>query len=183
MLIHVARIALRNTVRSLPDLQLLARRYRTSEDMQRRLIDVCFGIHTPQAAALVLALEQDRPSSVLIPPRPCLRRYDHRRGENAGRRSARAGLSQQGPRTPEPHFVGSASREPGTRGADSAGREGVVGRGDRRFLGDANAGHVRRGIELAAEAGLPSSAAKLAPLVSGTRFPSFAVPPPRRWSA
>jgi putative heme-binding domain-containing protein len=177
MLIQVARIALRNTVRSLPDPQLLARRYRTSEDMQRRLIDVCFGIHTPQAAALVLALEQDRP---FISPHPVESlRYvattiDAARMPDVDRLAL--AYRSKG-RELQSRILSSLLRANRERGAPipqdvKAWSAQVID----AFLGDANAGRVRRGIELAAEAGLPSSAAKLAPLVSGTRFPQLRGP-------
>ncbi len=57
MLVHVTRIALRNTVRSASGRQWdeLRERYQAAADTQTRLIDVCRGIHTPAAAGLALA--------------------------------------------------------------------------------------------------------------------------------
>ena len=57
MLIHVTRIALRNTVRGASGRQWdeLRQRYQAAADTQTRLIDVCMGIHTPAAAGLALA--------------------------------------------------------------------------------------------------------------------------------
>ena len=52
MLVHVTRIALRNTIRSASGRQWdeLQQRYQAAADTQARLIDVCMGIHTPAAA-------------------------------------------------------------------------------------------------------------------------------------
>ncbi len=57
MLVHVTRIALRNTVRSASGRQWdeLRKHYQAETDTQSRLIDVCLGIHTPAAAGLALA--------------------------------------------------------------------------------------------------------------------------------
>jgi putative heme-binding domain-containing protein len=57
MLVHVTRIALRNTVQSASGHQWdeLRQRYQAAADVQTRLIDVCMGIHTPAAARLALA--------------------------------------------------------------------------------------------------------------------------------
>jgi putative heme-binding domain-containing protein len=177
MLIHVTRIALRNAVRSLPDPQSLAKRYRTSEYMQRRLIDVCFGIHAPQAAALVLTLEQDHP--FISPHSVQSMRYvattiDVARMPEVDRvalayRSKGRGLQRD--------ILSALLRASRERGAPVP--QDVMTWANKlidALLADTNAGQVQRGIELAAEARLPSSAEKLASLVSGTRFPQLRGP-------
>jgi putative heme-binding domain-containing protein len=60
MLIHVTRIALRNTLRTLSDVWQNARE--SSADVQGRLIDVCMGIHTPDAARMTLAMLTPNPN-------------------------------------------------------------------------------------------------------------------------
>jgi putative heme-binding domain-containing protein len=60
MLVHVTRIALRNTLRKVEGTWQNPRD--TSYDVQGRLIDVCMGIHTPTAAGMALAFLSANPN-------------------------------------------------------------------------------------------------------------------------
>ena len=64
MLIHVTRIALRNTVRSAsgPQWDELKARYQGSAESAGRIVDVCLGIHAPAAAGLALAFQAANPT-------------------------------------------------------------------------------------------------------------------------
>jgi putative heme-binding domain-containing protein len=174
MLIHVARIALRNAVRSLPDLQPLVSRYQSSEDMQRRLIDVCFGIHTPRAAALVLSFEQARPF-ISSHPADSLRYIATTIDVERMPEVDRLALNYRGKNRELQRAVLSAllraSRERGAPVPEDV--QAWASKLIDALLSDADARRVQRGIELASEARLPSAAAKLSSLVSGSRFPQL----------
>jgi putative heme-binding domain-containing protein len=169
MLIHVARIALRNTLRGASGVEWQNAR-QVSADTQGRLIDVCMGIHTPAAAQMALAFLTPNPN---VTPRVAdtisylantievarLPEVDHVALAYRGK-----GLEL------ESSVLSSlfrASRERGAPVSDEVGAwaEAVV----KSLFEQRNAHSARQGIALAAEARLASAVPRLEKILKSAR--------------
>jgi putative heme-binding domain-containing protein len=168
MLIHVARIALRNTLRAAEGAWQNHRE--ATYDVQGRLIDVCLGIHTPTAADMALSFLAANPN---VTPRVAdtisylantievsrLPEVDHVALAYRGK-----GLELEGSVLSS---LFRASRERGARIGDDlkAWAEAVV----KSQFEQRNAHSARQGMALAAEARVTSAVPHLAKLLKSPR--------------
>jgi putative heme-binding domain-containing protein len=169
MLIHVTRIALRNTLRTAEGAWQDPRH--ASPDVQGRLIDVCMGIHTPTAAAMALSFLSASPN---VTPRIAdsvsyiANTIEVSRMPEVDRLSQAyrgKGLELEGT------ILASVLRASRERGAPVPDELKVWAETvDDALLGKNESRLVRQGIELAAEARLHSAIPKLAKLIDGRRL-------------
>jgi putative heme-binding domain-containing protein len=170
MLIHVTRIALRNTLQIATGLEWQDRQH-ASADVQGRLIDVCMGIHTPVAAGMVLAFLSANPN---VTPRVTdslayiANTIEVSRMPEVDRLALvyrGKGLELEGTILAS---VLRASRERGVLIPDEL--KAWADTVDDALLDKSESQLVRQGIELAAEARLHSAIPKLAKLIDGKRL-------------
>jgi len=167
MLIHVTRIALRNTLRGVSGVEWQDPR-QASADLQGRLIDVCMGIHTPVAAGMALAFLSANPN---VTPRVAdslayiANTVEVSRMPEVNRLALAyrgKGLELEGTILAS---VLRASRERGAPIPDEL--KAWADTVDDALLGKGESRLVRQGIDLAAEARLHSAIPKLAKLIAG----------------
>jgi putative heme-binding domain-containing protein len=169
MLIHVTRIALRNTLRTAEGAWQDPRN--ASPDVQGRLIDVCMGIHTPAAAAMALTFLSASPN---VTPRIAdSLAYIANTIEVARMPEVdRLALAYRGKGLElEGTILASVLRASRERGAQIPQELKVWAETvDDALLGKSESRLVRQGIDLAAEARLHSAIPKLARLIDGKRL-------------
>ncbi|HEV3304165.1 MAG TPA: PVC-type heme-binding CxxCH protein [Planctomycetaceae bacterium] len=169
MLVHVTRIALRNTLRTVEGAWQNPRE--ASFDVQGRLIDVCMGIHTATAAGMALSFLSANPN---VTPRAAdavayiANTIEVSRMPEVNRLAlvyCGKGLEL------EATILASVLRASRERGAPVPDELRVwADTVDDALLGKRESQLVRQGIDLAAEARLHSAIPKLAKLVAGKRL-------------